>query len=273
MKDRACPTCGGTAIPALEPDMARCRVCGLAWREDKHFGEPVYNRGHETVIYAGAKQGLFKRCLGILAARFPGRGRLLDVGAAYGFFMELAKAEGWSAEGVEIDPLMSAAAAAKGLKIYNRPLEELDLPAGNYEVVTVFEVFSQMADPLKVAEEIRRILKPGGLVYIREFNGSFHMALNGRRIFNVLGLRPAVIHNFNFTAESMRRMLAAAGFGSVKIKNSPPTAGDPYGTGGRFGAGLTGLAKVLYYCWAQALYYASFGGLFAGSSFIIEARK
>lgn len=227
----------------------------------------------EKNIYGGGKSALFRRCLRTLAERFPSRGKLLDVGSAYGAFLGLAGDGGWEAEGVEIDPKMFSSALAAGFKVYNRPLEELGLPDASYDVVTAFEVLSQMGDPFKALAEIRRALKPGGLVYIREFNGAFHLALDGRRIFGALGLRPAVIHNFNFTAESLRRMLAAAGFREIKVKNSQPTTGDPYGTGGRLGATLTGLAKALYYCGAQVLYFASLGRLLAGSSLIIEAQK
>ena len=270
---KKCPACGGEALSDGKANRNYCRVCGLAWLEDKFFGAPVYEPGRRKDIYADGKLALFGRCLALLAARFPARGRLLDIGAASGVFLGLAKADGWTAEGVEIDPGLAAEAAAKGFKVYTRPLEELELPAGSYDAVTVFEVLSLMADPFKALSEIGRTLKPGGSVYIREFNGAFHMALEGRRIFNFLGIQPSVVHNFNFTAESLRRMLAAAGFKRVKIKNSPPTGGDPYGTGGRLGAALTGLLKILYYRAAQAVYYASFGIFFAGSSFIIEAEK
>jgi hypothetical protein len=68
-------------------------------------------------------------------------------------------------------------------------------------------------------------------------------------------------------------MLTSAGFRDIKISNSLPTTGDPYGTGGKLGAALTGLVKVLYYYMAQSLYFASFGRLFAGSSFIVQAEK
>lgn len=270
---KRCPACGGEALPAGNANMNYCGVCGLVWLEDKSWVAPVYEPGRKKEIYAGGKLELFGRFLASLAARFPERGRLLDVGAASGVFMELAKADGWKTEGVEIDPGLAAEVAAKGFKVYTEPLEELKLPAGCYDAVTAFEVLSQMADPVKASEEIGRTLKAGGLVYIREFNGAFHMALHGRRIFELLGLRPAVVHNFNFTAESLRRMLAAAGFKRVKIRNSPPTSGDPYGTGGRLGSAFTGLLKVLYYYAAQAVYYASFGKLFAGSALIIEAEK
>lgn len=271
--ENGCPVCGAGEVQVFSTEMKRCPACGLVWTLEKYSGTPVYEEGREEDIYGEGKKALFRNCLRALAGKFPSRGRLLDIGAAYGAFMRMAKAEGWNAEGVEIDPKMSAAASASGLKVYNKPLEDLALPSVCYEAVTVFEVLCLMNDPFRAVAELHRVLKPGGYFYTREFNGAFHMALEGRLVFKLLGLRPAVTHNFNFTAESLRRMLASAGFRNIKIRNSPPTTGDPYGTGGKLGTALTGLAKVLYYYMAQALYFVSFGRLFAGSSFIVEAEK
>lgn len=273
MNDKKCPACGAREISPFRPDMSRCPVCGLVRLLKPYSGSPVYEEGMEKDIYGGGKFALFERSLRALACGFPSRGKLLDVGSAYGVFMGMAKNDGWNVEGIEIDSKMSLSAEAAGFKVYNRPLEELALPDASYDVVTIFEVLCLMEDPFKAVSGISRALKPGGLLYIREFNGAFHMALEGRRIFEVLGVRPAVTHNFNFTAESLRRMLALAGFRNIKITNSRPTAGDPYGTGGRMGAALTGAAKILYYYAAQLGYHASFGRLLAGSSFIVEAEK
>lgn len=273
LNDIKCPACGAREASLFRRDLNRCPACGLVWARKQHFGAPVYEEGMEKDIYGGGKSALFERCLRALARRFPSRGKLLDVGSAYGGFMGMAKAGGWAVEGVEIDPKMVSAASAAGLKIHTRPLVELQLPAASYDAVTVFEVLSQMDDPAAALKEIYRALKPGGLVYIREFNGAFHMALEGRRIFEVLGVRPAVTHNFNFTVESLRRTLALAGFKNVRIRNSRPTTGDPYCTGGRLGPAFTGFAKFMYHCLVQIVYYASFGRLLAGSSFIVEAEK
>ena len=254
-------------------DMERCPACGLVWAGKMHSGSPIYDAGLEKDIYVEGKTALFRSCLETLAARAPSRGRLLDVGSAYGAFMGLAKIGGWDAEGVEIDPKMVSVSSAAGFKVYDRPLEELSLPADSYNVITVFEVLCMMDAPVDAVAQMHRILAPKGSLYIREFNGAFHLALDGFWLFELLGLRPTIVHNFNFTAESLRRMLTAAGFARVKIRNSPPTSGDPYRTGGRLGGLFTGLLKFLYYYLSQAVYFASFGRVFTGSSLIITARK
>ncbi len=72
---------------------------------------------------------------------------------------------------------------------------------------------------------------------------------------------------------SLRVMLEKAGFREIRLRNSPPTAGDPYRSGGRLGGVLTGGLKVLYYWLAQALRAVSFGRVLAGSALIVTARK
>lgn len=271
----ACPVCGGESLPAPF-GLAACRRCGLASKENKYFGPPAYAAGLAGEIYGSAKARLFSLALDLLDREFPGRGRLLDIGCATGELMKAAAARGWSAEGVELDPALAPKAAALGFKVVARPVEEAGLEKGAYDAVTVLEVFSQMERPAAACAGIFAVLKPGGMVYIREFNAAFHLALarlEAAGVFRPLGSSPSVLHNFNFRARTLRVMLEAAGFADIRIRNSRPTSGDPYRTGGALGGLLTPALKVLYYTLAQALWLVSLGRVYAGSALIVTARK
>ncbi len=268
-----CPCCGGEAESWL-PGLIRCRACGLVFRTKNNFGAPVYEPGTEAEVYGSAKKDLFDAALSFLG-RGPG-GKLLDIGCAGGELLKAAAARGWRAEGVEIEPLLAAKAAGAGFKVHVKPLEFCALETGAYDAVTAFEVLSQADSPGAAAREAYRLLRPGGFIYIREFNASFHMPLYRLELagfFSPLGARPAVVHNFNFTPRSLRALLERSGFKEVRIRNSRPTAGDPYRTGGFLGGPLTGLLKFLYYTLAQALWGVSLGRAYAGSSLIVTARK
>lgn len=268
-----CPACG--AAEAAGRGLLRCPVCGLVFREEKHFGDPVYADGLEEGIYGDAKAGLFSTALDFLGAgRAPGR--LLDIGCASGVFLKAAAGRGWKAEGVELSAGLADKAAVRGFAVARVSVEKAGLQGGAYDAVTVFEVFCLMDDPAAAAAEIARLLRPGGAVYIREFNAAFHLPLYRLElagVFAPFGLKPSVIHNFNFTARSLRAMLERAGLRQVRVRNSPPTSGDPYRTGGKLGGFLTAGLKFLYYMLAEALYYLSFGRVLAGSSLIAVARK
>jgi SAM-dependent methyltransferase len=228
----------------------------------------------ETDIYSAAKKNIFEAALARVEPLLPGR--LLDIGCAGGELLKAAAGRGWLAEGIEIDPALAAAAVKGGFKVQMKPVESCGLEGDAYGAVTAFEVLSQMDEPFTAVREIYRTLKPGGVFYAREFNAAFHVPLYRLELagfFRAVDARPAVIHNFNFTPGSLCVLLARAGFGDIRIRNSRPTTGDPYRTGGLLGGFFTGAAKVLYYWLAQALWLLSFGRVYAGSSLIVTARK
>lgn len=270
-----CPVCGGPlAIKCA--GLPECGCCGLVFRAGEYSGEPAYEPGLEDAIYCGAKTVLFREALDFLDAGVLRHGRLLDIGCAGGELLKAAAARGWLAEGIELDPALAAKAGARGFKVYPVPVEEAGLENGAYDAVTVFEVFCVMNKPAAAAAEICRLLKPGGIVYIRDFNAAFHLPLYCLELagfFGFLGASPSVLHNFNFRAGTLRLMLKRAGLRDIVIRNSRPTAGDPYRTGGRLGAFLTGALKILYYTLAQALWFVTFRRVCAGSSLIVTARK
>lgn len=270
----SCPACGA-GLREASPGLLGCQACGLVSRAKPVFAAPAYAPGREELVYGRAKARLFEAALDWLGAAVR-PGRLLDIGCADGQFLKAAAARGWSAEGVEIEPGLAARARAAGFTIHSRPVETAGLPGGAYDAVAAFEVFSQMAEPAAAAAEAARLLKPGGALYMREFNAAFHLPLYRLErlgFFRALGLSPSIVHNFNFTQRSLRALLEAAGFSRVRVRNSPPTAGDPYGTGGRLGASVTGAAKRLVYLLAQALWLATLGRVCAGPSLLVTARR
>lgn len=272
MKDMLCPVCGGAARAGGE--LLECGGCGLVFEAERRFAAPSYAPGSEEAIYDAAKASLFEDALAYLGAGLPQKGRLLDIGCAGGEFLKAAAARGWQAEGVELNTALAVKALAHGFEVQTRPVEEAGLTGGAYSAVTVFEVFSQMGKPAAAAAELFRLLKPGGVIYIRDFNAGFHLPLYRLRgLFGLLGARPWVLHNFNFRARTLRLMLEKAGFRDIRVRNSPPTAGDPYRTGGALGGFLTGALKVLYYWLAQALRLSTFGRVYAGSALIVTATK
>jgi hypothetical protein len=86
----------------------------------------------------------------------------------------------------------------------------------------------------------RSVLVPGGRVLIRVPNASFHLAV--RRLARTLGpntgpgawlTRGTIVHARAFTARALDAALARAGFRRIVVEASPPSPGDPYGSGAR----------------------------------------
>ena len=270
-----CPICDSKEIKNNSAGLKLCNGCGVYFFGRQDFAEPLYN-GKETDVYNKSKIKLFNYGLKVLNSCFPQKGRLLDIGAAYGDFIKLAKKAGWQVEGVELSDKMVQDDRQKGLTMYNKPIEDLDLKSNSYEAITAYEVFSQMKTTRKAVLEIYKILKPQGVLIIREFNSTFHIKLLGllnMKPFSFLNLQPGITHNFNFNKRSLEALLKKAGFKDIKIVNSRSTMGDPYGTGGKLGSVFVSVFKTMYYILSQGIYYLSFGGLCVGSSLVVVARK
>jgi SAM-dependent methyltransferase len=96
--------------------------------------------------------------------RFCPSGRLLDVGCATGNFLhEMARSGHWEVEGVE--PNAEAARYGQerfGLKIHIGELTTVALPAGTYDVITMWNVFEHLHKPMENLRAIARLLKPKG---------------------------------------------------------------------------------------------------------------
>jgi SAM-dependent methyltransferase len=89
--------------------------------------------------------------------------RLLDVGCAYGYTLEVARDRGWQVTGVEPAPAV-ALRTARALDVRVEPdLLEARFPAQAFDAVTLWDVIEHLPDPRAALVEVARILAPGGL--------------------------------------------------------------------------------------------------------------
>jgi SAM-dependent methyltransferase len=96
------------------------------------------------------------------------KGSLLDVGCATGDFLQAFHAiSDWDVMGLEIVPEAAAAARAKGLSIIEKKLEDANLEAGTFDVITLWDVLEHMPDPTQILKICYDVLKPGGMLVIK----------------------------------------------------------------------------------------------------------
>ena len=97
-----------------------------------------------------------------IVERFRPRGRILDIGCAYGHFLESARLHGWRVEGVE--PLNDARSVARSR--FRLTVHETidDAPAGVFDVVTLWHVIEHLPDPQGMLRSARTRLMDGGVL-------------------------------------------------------------------------------------------------------------
>jgi ubiquinone/menaquinone biosynthesis C-methylase UbiE len=128
------------------------------------YGTPTRNRFLHAVNSYGAR---------VAASLTPNKGALVDFGCGTGRFVRFFGQRGYSVIGTEITPEMLTEAErlglSKGSKLLHTDGVHIPVPDGSVDNVWVCGVLRMslfVADPVydKIAEEMYRVLKPGGLV-------------------------------------------------------------------------------------------------------------
>jgi SAM-dependent methyltransferase len=102
--------------------------------------------------------------------RLVDRGSLLDVGCATGEFMIVAGDRGWEVCGVEVSPYASMLAERRGLEVVTGTLTQAGFADASFDVVTMLDVVEHLEAPLAELIEVRRILRPGGVLVMETPN-------------------------------------------------------------------------------------------------------
>ena len=255
--------------------MVWCRQCGLVYRSSLSGageGSEDHSGVEEDKWLAERRSGNFRR---LLDGWDGPPGKLLDVGCGYGWFLQLARERGWDAVGVDVS--LRAVRHARdrlGVPAFCGDLKSCRFPDGAFALVTLWNMLEFVPDPVELLEEIRRVLRPGGTLFLRTQNFvfqrlSFLLTRWARR--PQWPYRPFVFHVNSFSPASIRFLFRRTGFVALKVANSPPTWGDPYRAFG--GADhLLAAVKLGVHSLAQALYVLSGGRWILGASLESYAR-
>jgi 2-polyprenyl-3-methyl-5-hydroxy-6-metoxy-1,4-benzoquinol methylase len=136
-------------------------------------------------------------------------GSILDIGCSWGLFLSVCRSRGWSARGVELSLLESDYARKRfGLDIFTGSLEEARYPDGSFDVVTLWHVLEHMTDPIAALQEVRRVLKPGGLLVV---------AVPTKRSAKDYPTDAEPQHLYYFTRSSLASLAAQSGFRVVQL--------------------------------------------------------
>ncbi len=180
---------------------------------------PSSNRDYESE-FAGARLGKFDASLSMLLARFPGAKNILDIGAATGDFLALARNRGLLVSGIEL----SSYAAAKAKAKYGFVFHETDLAEyqgeEKYDLIHMNHVFEHFEFPHQALNRISDLLTPDGLIYVEvpfQFNllEVIKYRLTGRRkVFDVFSLH----HPIFYTPKTLKKVFNRHGFRCTRLK-------------------------------------------------------
>jgi len=137
-------------------------------------------------------------------------GALLDVGCAFGYFLDEARAKGWEVAGVEVAVGPAEQARRQlGLEVHADLEDLLPTGRGRFDVVTLFQVLAHVVDPGATLTTVHELLRPGGVLIVESPDAGSRVArLLGRHWH--LATPPSIVTMFD--VDSLDRLLRRCGF-------------------------------------------------------------
>lgn len=223
LQSLACPACNRVTVHRLlyaknHCDILRCQDCGLGRAATTGFDPGSYYTkeyfsGEQPDGYAdylGAEPVLrreFARTVDFIRARKPG-GKLLDVGCAYGFFLQEARRH-FEVAGIELAEDAAAHARRNGLKVLSGVADEGNLAQlGTMDVITLLDVIEHLPSPQETLRLCAGHLNPDGIMVLT--TGDFE-SLYARLAGANWRLMTPPQHLWFFTRASIERLAEVIG--------------------------------------------------------------
>lgn len=200
-----------------------CRACGLTFVSPVPDSAAVYGEdyfsgatgGHGYVDYDADKEPMtptFEEYLKRIR-HLSGGNRILDVGAATGFFLQIAQRSGFDAYGVEISSYAAQRATEKGIPMITGTLA--DVPAEPlFDVITLLDVIEHVGNPEAELLRANALLQTDGLLVINTPDiGSLYARLMGKKWHLIVPPE----HLVYFDRATMRALLEKTGFTVLSI--------------------------------------------------------
>lgn len=233
-----CAVCNSDAKKYLQKDgytYYRCLRCKLiflphapsaeqlvAFYGEQYFQAPRKMVGAYRCTYDDyAKTPVFKtpfyRFL-LRQIRQLGANTVLDVGAAYGGFVEFLNHSGLVAEGIEISPFAAATARSLGNTVHTGSLEfhaeKMDWK-NRFDAICLLDVFEHLHDYHKAMNGLQTLLKnDGALLIVTPSTKSISAKILGRKWYQLLPPQ----HTRLFHHENITVFLAQYGFQVIRIE-------------------------------------------------------
>lgn len=135
---------------------------------------PRYYDSPDYISHTDSKRSLFEKIYQIVKNRAlknklklinseAEKGHVLDIGAGTGDFLSLLKTNGWHITGIEPNDKAKKIAISKGITFASSTEK---LQTHSFDVITMWHVLEHVPDVQKQISELKRIVKPGGTIFV-----------------------------------------------------------------------------------------------------------
>jgi SAM-dependent methyltransferase len=195
-KSNQCIVCGVTqSATPLYPGIVRCRECGYTYA-DLHLTDKELLALYNEQFFTGAefsdytadepflRKNLRLRFKELIKFRDPLRHRkLLEIGSAYGFFLDEVRNHFESVHGIDItDAGVRHARESLKLDVIQADFLRHNYGDQRFDVVCMWDTIEHLRTPQEYIKKIAQLTEPGALLAITTADiGSWNARLRGRR--------------------------------------------------------------------------------------------
>jgi SAM-dependent methyltransferase len=184
-------------------NIVKCNNCGLVYTNPRISPESApdiydenYFKSPDSLItgydnYVKERptiEATFKKRMGFIFNNSPSLAtakspRLLDIGCATGFLLNLFRELGWDVQGIELSAFaLSYAVSELRLPVHHGSVGSVNLSEGVYDLITSWDVIEHSYTPKADLIKIHRLLRSGGyLAIITPNRDSWHARLLGHK--------------------------------------------------------------------------------------------
>jgi SAM-dependent methyltransferase len=216
--------------------IVRCDTCGLVFvgtvvnaedlitLYDEGYYEGADAMGYHGYSDAEGRKRHHDRTLLDEIEKRCARGRLLEIGCAYGYFLDEARKRGWGVRGVE--PSAHAAQFARqhlGLDVCTDAFTDLEIDPTSVDAIALWDVIEHLPNPRETIEHAHAWLAPGGLIAISTGDVA---SLSARLHRADWSLMTPPWHQYYFSRKTLGRLLECCGFDQVRMSGDGNVAID-----------------------------------------------
>lgn len=240
INDQSCHVCGHHNFKKLYPvtdtnqgvpgtwDIIECQNCGLGILNPLPTADEISSY-YQDSFYSKDEQKRFipfveflRQTLGRLRTRglrkmFDSPGRILDYGAGAGHFIDAMQSIGWEVASVDIANQEESRSQCRGLVVMDGERPRIEYPDNYFDAVSLWYVIEHVLSPRATIEEIRRVLKPDGVLLLAQQDFSSLQA-------SIFGPAWLILdpprHLFQFNASNLSQLCNELGFSFEKIERA-----------------------------------------------------
>jgi len=220
-----CLVCEAQDAAPLYPGILRCRACGYVFADMRLTDEELFKLYNEE-FFTGAEFSDYAADAKFFRKNFVLRLRelkkfldpachqkLLEIGCAYGFFLDVARDEFAQVQGIDItDAGVRYAREELKLDVVQADFLAHDYGAEKFDVVCMWDTIEHLREPRRYVEKIAAHTAPGALLALT--TGDIESA-NARLRRDRWRLIHPPTHLHYFSSKSIARLLDAHGFDLV----------------------------------------------------------